>query len=135
MKDLTDVLERVEKILYELRVRPENAVIIVEGRKDVEALHSLDIVGEIIKIQDSRKSVFATVEDLAAQNKEVYILTDWDRKGGQLASLLRNALKANDIPYNDSVRTELSKLCKSEIKDVESLPSYLALLKSRIYGQ
>lgn len=135
MKDLTDVLERVEKILYELRVRPENAIIIVEGRKDVEALHSLDIGGDILKIQDSRKSVFAAVEDLAARGKEVHILTDWDRKGGQLASLLRNALKANDIPYNDSVRTELSKLCKSEIKDVESLPSYIALLKSRIYGQ
>lgn len=135
MKDLTDVLERIEKILYELRTRSVNFVIIVEGRKDVEALHSLDIAGEIVKIQDSRKSVFAAVEDLAAQNKQVYILTDWDRKGGQLASLLRNALKANDIPYNDGVRTELSKLCRSEIKDVESLPSYLALLKSRIYGQ
>ena len=97
MKDLTDVLERVEKILYELRVRPENAIIIVEGRKDVEALHSLDIGGDILKIQDSRKSVFAAVEDLAARGKEVYILT--------------------------------------EIKDVESLPSYIALLKSRIYGQ
>ena len=101
----------------------------------MEALHSLDIGGDILKIQDSRKSVFAAVEDLAARGKEVYILTDWDRKGGQLASLLRNALKANDISYNDSVRTELSKLCKSEIKDVESLPSYIALLKSRIYGQ
>lgn len=132
MKNLNDILDRVEIALAELRDRPDNFVILVEGKKDVDALHELGIYGEIIKIQSASKGIFAITEDLSKERKEAYILTDWDRKGGQLALLLKNALGANGIAYHENVRSELSKLCRSEIKDVESLPAYISLLKSRL---
>ncbi|MDX1534551.1 MAG: hypothetical protein R3291_02910, partial [Thermoplasmata archaeon] len=51
----------------------------------------------------------------------VLILTDWDRRGGQLSRLLREALAANDVRANTEIRARLARLCKKEVKDVEGL--------------
>ncbi len=117
-------------LLDELRTRPEDCVILVEGRKDREALAALGIDGGVVLVQGAG-TLFSIAEDLAAKNLGAIILTDWDRKGGQLAQLLRNALKANGVPYNDSIRTRMSQMSKKEIKDIESLPSFLEYLTRR----
>ena len=131
MRDPEETLEELEEILSELKDRPENAVILVEGRKDRAALVCLGIGGELVQVQDAG-GIFGVAEDLAHRGKEAIVLTDWDRKGGHLADLLRNALKANGVKYNDQLRARLSMLCKKEIKDIESLPSFMAYLVSHI---
>ena len=117
-------------LLDELRTRPEDCIILVEGRKDKEALATLGIDGGVVLVQGAG-TLFSIAEDLAARNLGAIILTDWDRKGGQIAQLLRNALKANGVPYNDSIRAKMSQMSKKEIKDIESLPSFIDYLTRR----
>lgn len=128
MRDPQETLEEVEELLRQLRERPEGTVILVEGRKDRQALAVLDIEGEIVQVQDAR-GIFGVAEELARKGQEAIVLTDWDRKGGQLAELLRHALKANGVRYDDTIRARMSALGKKEIKDIESLPAFLSFLK------
>jgi dTMP kinase len=127
MRDPEETLDGIEKIITALKDRPENVVILVEGRKDRIALTCLGVSGDIVQVQDAG-GIFGVAESIAHQQKEAIILTDWDRKGGQLAELLRNALKANGVRYDDKLRARLSTLSKKEIKDIESLPSFITYL-------
>ncbi len=133
MRDPQETLEELEELLSLLREREDNTVILIEGRKDRLALACLGIGGEILQVQDAR-GLFGVAEELARTGKEAIILTDWDRKGGHLAQLLRNALKANDVRYDDTIRSRLSMLCKKEIKDIESLPSFISFLVQNASG-
>jgi 5S rRNA maturation endonuclease (ribonuclease M5) len=128
MRDPQETLDEVEELLRELRERPEGTVVLVEGRKDRQALACLDIEGEIVQVQDAR-GIFGVAEELARKGQEAIVLTDWDRKGGHLAELLRHALKANGVRYDDTIRARMSALGKKEIKDIESLPAFLSFLK------
>jgi dTMP kinase len=127
MRDVEETLEDLEDLLQDLQERQENSVILIEGKKDRAALGALGIEGEMVQVQDAR-GIFGVAEDLSGRGKEAIILTDWDRKGGQLAELLRNALKANGVKYDDTIRARLSMLAKKEIKDIESLPSFISFL-------
>jgi len=57
------------------------------------------------------------------------VLTDWDRRGGQLARMLNEALLANGVTANGHFRTQLVILSKKEIKDIESLPKFIENLR------
>lgn len=130
VRDVEETLEELDALLLELVEREEDRVILVEGRKDRGALTALGVGGEIVQVQDAG-GILGVAESLAARNRKAIILTDWDRKGGQLADLLRNALRACGVPYDESIRARISTLSKKEIKDIESLPSYIAYLVAR----
>ena len=85
--------------------------------------------GEVWQVHGPN-SIFSLAERLATERKSAVILTDWDRKGGQLARLLRSALVANGVRYDDNVRRRLVRLVKMEIKDIESLPAFFSRLVS-----
>jgi len=127
MRSADETLEEVDHLLDGLRERGENVVILVEGQKDTSALMVLGVSGDIRQVH-SGESIFHTAERLAVEGKEAVILTDWDRKGGQLCRLLRNALEANEVPFEDTTRARLARLSRKEIKDVESLPSFVSRL-------
>ncbi len=117
--------ERVLQTLEDLREANEEAPIIVEGRSDRRVLRRLGIRGEIITL-NSGSSVFHLCESLAHRYSEAIILTDWDRRGGQLCRLLREGLAANGVRCEVDFRARLTRLCKKEIKDVEGLGPYIA---------
>ena len=129
MRDPKETLEELSKILEEIRDRSQEWVVLVEGQKDRAAMTVLGIDGEVWQVQGPN-TIFSLAERLAREGKGAVILTDWDRKGGQLARLLREALKANAVPYDDQLRMRLVVLVKSEIKDIESLPAFFTRLVS-----
>ena len=131
MRDPQETLDEVEELLRQLRERPEGTVLLVEGRKDRQALAVLDIEGEIVQVQDAR-GIFGVAEELARKGQEAIVLTDWDRKGGQLAELLRHALQATGVRHDATIRARPSALGKKEIKDIESLPAFLSLLRQSV---
>ncbi|MFQ6013135.1 MAG: toprim domain-containing protein [Thermoplasmata archaeon] len=106
--------------LDELRELTLHMPVIVEGKKDGEALRSLDVEGTIVRMHGGT-TVFRLCEALAEEHDEAIILTDWDRRGGQLSRLLREGLAANDLRANTEIRARLARLCKKEVKDVEGL--------------
>jgi 5S rRNA maturation endonuclease (ribonuclease M5) len=131
LRKSSDTLEELTSILDELRDRPEDAVILVEGQKDRGALIALGIGGEVWHIQGGG-SIFSIAEDLARQMKKAIILTDWDRKGGQLCHLVRESLKANGVSYDDTLRKRLVHISKKDIKDIESLPCLYSRLVAEV---
>jgi 5S rRNA maturation endonuclease (ribonuclease M5) len=130
MSDRWDARERLRQLgllLDEMAERPTDQVVLVEGRRDVSGLNLLGVHGEMIQVQ-SRDGILKVAEQLAREGKTAIILTDWDRKGGQLCRLLKHYLSCNGVPYDAEKRVMLGRIAKGEIKDVESLPSYFTRL-------
>jgi len=127
-------LDEVQAVLEELITRDPKAVILVEGMKDRGALTILGVRGEMVQVQSS-DGIFAIAERLAKEGKSAIIMTDWDRKGGQLGRLLRNALASNAVPYDDVLRRRLVIVAKQDIKDVQSLPSLYSRLVQEVQAR
>ncbi|MDR0523797.1 MAG: Toprim subdomain protein [Candidatus Methanoplasma sp.] len=121
-----DTLMGIQQALDELYAMAADHAILVEGRKDRASLNRLGIDGEIIEIQGL--GPLRAVERVEAGARRAVILTDWDRKGGIIASDLAGRLSALGIPFDASVRARLSALSKRHIKDVESLWSLVERL-------
>jgi 5S rRNA maturation endonuclease (ribonuclease M5) len=126
-------LEEIEKILEELIDLNSQIPILVEGRKDIKSLKGLGVMGEIIKL-NTGNSLFNMCEKLSVAHDKVIILTDWDRRGGQLCRLLKEGFMANNVKCNDNIRMKLVWLCKKEIKDVEGLSTYISRLRRELIG-
>jgi len=127
-------LDEIQAVLEELISRDPRVVILVEGMRDRGALTILGVKGEMIQVQSS-DGIFAIAERLAKEGKRAIIMTDWDRKGGQLGRLLRNALKSNAVPYDDILRQRLTIIAKQDIKDVQSLPSLYSRLVQEVQAR
>lgn len=61
------------------------------------------------------------------------ILTDWDSTGRRLCHKIKKACESNTIAYDIEYRKQIVKYVKKEIKDVESLPSFIERAKREVY--
>ena len=123
-------LEQIEKVLSQLQDLSETTPIIVEGLRDIAALKRMGITRNVISLGKG-DSIFNFSENLSRSTRRAIILTDWDRKGGQLARMLREALMANGVIANDNIRAKLGILSKKEVKDIESMPAFVERLRYR----
>lgn len=126
--NMDDRDEEILQTLEDLRELSLRLPVLVEGKKDRRALRGLGLRGKIVRVQNG-SSIFELCETLARDHKEVVLLTDWDRRGGQLCRLLREGLAANGVRYNTEVRARLARLTKKEVKDVEGLPSLVERIR------
>ncbi len=121
-------LEKLEKLIQELVQQNEEIPVVIEGRKDENTLRELGLKGEILRLNKGI-SIFSMCEELSRKYDSVILLTDWDRRGGQLAKHLKEGLRANGVQYEDRFRDMIASLTKKDIKDVESLAKHLKRLK------
>lgn len=122
-------LEEILKVLGRLKELSADHVILVEGRKDREALAYLGISGDVFQIQSSG-GPSAAAEYVESRGGKAVILTDWDRRGGNLAAALRDILGRDNPDIDGSVREDLSRLSRHYIKDVEVLDSLVDRLSA-----
>jgi 5S rRNA maturation endonuclease (ribonuclease M5) len=122
-------LEEIMKVLDELEELSSTMPVVVEGLKDIEALRRLGIERNVMTLGRGA-TLFTFCEEVSRSTKEVVVLTDWDRKGGRLARTLKEGFEANDVRVIDHIRTKLVILSKKEIKDIESLPTFVTRLRS-----
>ena len=122
-------LEEILKVLGRLKELSADHVILVEGRKDREALAYLGISGDVFQIQSSG-GPSAAAEYVESRGGQAVILTDWDRRGGNLAAALRDILGRDNPDIDGSVREDLSRLSRHYIKDVEALDSLVDRLSA-----
>jgi 5S rRNA maturation endonuclease (ribonuclease M5) len=127
-------LEQLEKVLQQLDDLNHDVPIIVEGARDTDALRKLGIEKRVMPL-NTGKSVFSFCEDVSRNSTEAIILTDWDRRGGRLARMLKEGLQANGVRPNLELRAQIVILSKKEIKDIESLPTFIDRLKASAAGQ
>ena len=107
--------------------------VIVEGERDVRSLRALGLAGEILPL-NSGVSKFHLAESYARRHSRAIILTDWDRRGGQLCRLLMGAFEANQVRVDVDLRARLTLLTRKDIKDVESLATHVERLSRQADG-
>lgn len=135
----TRLKEKEEKLSQILQCLAEEATkgtpIIVEGKKDIQALKALGVEGLIISAKTGGRSfldVISEIEESGAQ--EIILLLDFDRRGKELTKNLKQHLEKTKMRLNVAFWRELFSLVGTEVKDVEGLASYIETLKSKIHN-
>jgi 5S rRNA maturation endonuclease (ribonuclease M5) len=126
--------ERLSHILEKLALEAAKSIpIVVEGQKDINALHQLNIEGKIISSKTSGKSFLDTLTEIERQRvREVILLLDFDRRGVEWTHRLKQHLEKTKIKPNLTFWNELYGLVGRDLKDIEGLPAYLETLQKRI---
>ncbi|EEB74332.2 toprim domain-containing protein [Thermococcus sp. AM4] len=105
-------LELIEKL------REFEGALIVEGLRDEVALRNLGVRAEIIRLS---RLPLAEIALIASRYREVMILTDFDRKGEELARKLVSYLEGYPCRVDAETRRELKRIARKDIKGVEDL--------------
>ncbi len=108
--------EKLEKILRDL----EDKVVVVEGKRDEKALKSLG-VKNIIAING--RPLYRVAEIASESEKEIVILTDFDKEGRAIEKRLKNLLQARGKHPNSKLRWKVMNLGKNKIEDFGNLDS------------
>ena len=133
-----ETLDALDQWIQDLSDLDEGSVILVEGKKDVQALRSMGVESDIrelnlghpmIDLLEHLKRGSGPFEGRIKAVKLV-ILTDWDRKGGKLASVLVQYCKSVDLEFDLDFRRRIALITSRWIRDVESINSIYWNLKN-----
>jgi 5S rRNA maturation endonuclease (ribonuclease M5) len=125
-------LEALEELIASLiDASCQGAAVIVEGRRDLQALRALGLPGPVIMA--SRRPALQLAEEAARSYSQIILLTDWDRKGDEMCKTIELHLRSVGSRPDREIRSRLGKLVKKEIKDVESLSRYTEKMREQ-YG-
>jgi 5S rRNA maturation endonuclease (ribonuclease M5) len=132
--------KKEEKILQVLEALAEESSkgtpIIVEGKKDVEALHASGVAGTLLTVKTGGKSFLDAVYEIEQiKAPEVILLLDFDRRGKQGTKRLKQSLERTKIKPNIKFWRQLATLTGKEIKCIESLTAYLKTLHAKVNTQ
>ncbi len=128
-----DRIERIQQTLTKLieasaRAKP----IMVEGKKDTQALRELGVSGTIFNLKTGGKSFLEAAAEIEASGaSEVILLLDFDRRGKQGTKRLLQDLEHAKVKVNLGFWLELKALVGHDIQCIESLPSYLATAQQK----
>ena len=130
---LKDKLEKIELILAKLiEESAKGKLIVVEGKKDADALKELGVNGAILTVKTGGKSFLEASQEIDRFGaKEVILLLDFDRRGKEGTMRLQLDLERAKIKVNLTFWRELQGLVGREIVCIESLPSYLATIHEK----
>jgi len=118
--------ERLKEVLQSVHEANKRSPLIVEGRRDAEALRALGLTGEILTLH-SGKAIYDFCEDISERYDRIILLMDWDDKGDKLFGMLGENLRGHweeFSPFRDIIRV----LCQKDIKDIEGIPGLLEKL-------
>jgi len=119
--------ERLHEVIEALGEVNKRFPVVVEGKKDLQALRKLGLSGDIIPLH-SGKGLYDFSEELAERFSKVVLLLDWDAKGDNLFTTLTSNLHGHWEEYA-AFRELLRMICQKDIKDVESIPTLLLRLE------
>lgn len=133
----TRLKEKEEKIIQILEALAEESAkgkpIVVEGKKDVDALRALGVEGAVLTVKTGGKSFLDVVSEIEKMGvPEVILFLDFDRRGKEGTKRLKQSLERAKIKLNTKFWRALSALVGKEIQCVESLTAYLRTLHTKI---
>jgi 5S rRNA maturation endonuclease (ribonuclease M5) len=126
-------VEKIELLLTKLSEESERGKpIIVEGKKDSEALQALGANGPIFTLKTGGKSFLQATEEIEALGAgEVILLLDFDRRGKEGTKRLQESLERGKILVNLKFWHDLRAIAGREIYCIEGVPSYLSTLQEK----
>lgn len=130
---LKEKQEKIQQILSKLAdASAKGNPVVVEGKKDEQALRELGVCGLVLTVKTGGKSFLEAtgeIENLHVQ--EVVLLLDFDRRGKEGTLRLKQDLERLKIKVNTRFWAELEALVGRDIHCIESLPSYLITLEQK----
>lgn len=126
--------EKIQQIIAKLAEESaKGKPIIVEGKKDAQALQLLGVNGTIVTVKTGGKSFLEANEEIEKLGaNEVILLLDFDRRGKEGTTRLKQHLERAKIKSNTKLWHELQALVGREIQCIESLTAYLSTLQEKI---
>ena len=110
----------------------KGVLIVVEGKKDVEALVSLGVEGPILAAKAGGKAFVQVQREIERTcPREVILLLDFDRRGKEATATFTQNLERAKIKINLTFWKTLSTLVGHEAQCIESLPAYLQTLEQK----
>ena len=114
------MMENNEIMDYIGELKKNNKIVIVEGKKDKQALEQLGL-GNIVTL--SKKPIYKIIEEVSEKTKEAVILTDLDKEGKKLFGKLNSGLSHHGVRVDNKFREFLFK--KTKLRQIEGIISYL----------
>ena len=130
LRRLKEKEEKISEVLSALTEESaKGTIILVEGRKDVEALRALDVEGPIVTVKTGGKSFLDVISELEAKTSKVILFLDFDRRGKQGTNRLRKDLQRAGIKVDLEFWLDLLKSVGKDVQCVEGLNAYLKNLR------
>lgn len=118
-----DTIERLRSFIGMLNEESDKgSVIVVEGKRDAEALSMVGFTGNPAVFH--RFKGIADFLDNHNADKKMILLLDMDRTGKYLTSRLVSQLQARRHAVNLSYKRELAKITNGKVRHVENLVTY-----------
>ncbi len=132
----TRLKEKYEKLEQILSVLSEESAtgtpILVEGKKDVQALRELGFAGPMLTLKTGGKSLTRVVQEIEQVSaRRLILLLDFDRRGKEATGILKENLEHAGVVADTRFWHVLKSVLSREIQCIESLTSYLDSLRKR----
>jgi len=107
-------------------INREAGLIVVEGKRDLEALRSIGVRNRIVRFHSF--GGINSLADAVVSNPKVILLLDGDRKGRYLAAKTVKKIERR-TRVDLSFKKRLVRITRGKVRFVEQLASYGPLLK------
>ena len=119
-----DTVERLRSFIYMLNEESERgSVIVVEGRRDAEALSKVGFTGNLAVFHHF-KGIANFADNHDSIGKKIILLLDMDRTGEYLTSRLVSQLQSSRHSVNLSYKRALARITNGKVRHVEDLVIY-----------
>lgn len=127
----TAVLEKINEFIRTLNHEFENgSIVVVEGKRDSEALTKLGFIGEVTEY-NRFKGVLDFVDSHQMMDKKIILLLDMDRTGKYLTSRLVSLFQQRGNNVNLAYKKKLCEITNGKVRHIEDIGSYQNLLESK----
>ena len=113
-------ISEIKKFVIHLNSQ-KDSVVVVEGKRDLNALRKLGFSGKILEFHSFRGLV--KFSDSVAKYKNVILLLDGDKKGRYLTKRIIDLL-AHRVKIDLSFKKKLVSITKGKIRFIEQLVCY-----------
>lgn len=121
--------EKLEKILWRMAGESSSGtVLIVEGRKDKEALRRLGLAGPIVCFKSSGKGLADFLGDIEA--RKAIVLTDFDKEGKDISAQINEELAHLNIKTDHTLRKRLGALVRQDARTIQDLFGYVERIRA-----
>jgi 5S rRNA maturation endonuclease (ribonuclease M5) len=125
------VLGRINEFIHTLNHESETgSIIVVEGKRDSEALTKLGFVGEVTEY-NRFKGILDFVDSHQMTDKKIILLLDMDRTGKYLSSRLVSLFQQRGSNVNLAYKRKLCEITNGKVRHIEDIVYYQNLLGSK----
>jgi 5S rRNA maturation endonuclease (ribonuclease M5) len=133
-KHLKEKEDKILEIIEQLCAESSRGIpILVEGKKDIEALRDLGVVGRIFSMKTGGKTTTQILMDIEeARIREIILLLDFDEKGKKMTHKIKQDLERDRIKSNLHFWSAFQGILGREVPCIEGINAYLITLRRKL---